>query len=837
MKQCVFHRLTLWLPLSACFLSLLCPPHAARTSPAPSDSVLHCVILDEEDWRRLGGQVAGKHAADRDVGEPRTVRMIYFLPSDRPYRQAVVDTMKARMVRLQRFFGEQMEAHGYGQMTFRYETDAAGEPVVHRLDGQHGDWHYHDRTSATVSKEVWQAYDSNYVVFFIVIDNRAGKTIGYAGGVRAGGVASGGKDGGAAYLPGRFGFHTAAHELAHAFGMGWHDYRDGDPVLAAGSGRQLSSCSVAYLSASPYFNPEVPLETDWKSLPVLELLSSQWYTAGLESTTVRLKVTAPHGLHQLIALVPTPGSLFVEILGCRDLSGETDTEIAFEYDGAIPSKSRRFPTTLSNPPAHTVGFLAVDRRGNRQYEKFTFAQRSPYHLTTLEGHFDAVRVVAFSPDGSLLASGSRDKMVKLWDMETREDIATLDIGKPNRQVTSLSFSPDGSLLAVGTVSGNTALWDVASRRLAGMLEGYTTWVTSLAFSHDGTTLVSGLLDDEDRIRVWDVASRQLIGVLRGHTKGVTQVAFSPDGGVLASCSSDGTVRIWDVAALRERYRLVRIGGGGIRSIAFSPDGKILAASDAKNAVIALWDVAARRNLADMDIVHNSWINHLTFSPDGESLATAGAGGTVIVRDVATGKVYEKFAHTGAVVSLAYCPDGSILASATTDGKVELWDTSEWVRRRPDRVEIVSGLGQQGVAGASLPSPFVVSVRDQNGDPFPGMPIIFNVTGGGALSVKAARTDTAGNAATTLTLGPAAGTNTVVARAAGLSPAVFNATAWGSPDVNGDGQVDFGDFVLFAQRFGTNRGDEGYDARYDLDGDGTVGFSDFVIFAGAFGLDA
>ena len=77
-------------------------------------------------------------------------------------------------------------------------------------------------------------------------------------------------------------------------------------------------------------------------------------------------------------------------------------------------------------------------------------------------------------------------------------------------------------------------------------------------------------------------------------------------------------------------------------------------------------------------------------------------------------------------------------------------------------------------------------------------------------------------------------NTVVARAADLAPAVFTAHAYGSPDVNGDGVVDFGDFVVFAQKFGTSRGDDGYDARCDLDVDGTIGFSDFLIFAGAFG---
>ena len=136
---------------------------------------------------------------------------------------------------------------------------------------------------------------------------------------------------------------------------------------------------------------------------------------------------------------------------------------------------------------------------------------------------------------------------------------------------------------------------------------------------------------------------------------------------------------------------------------------------------------------------------------------------MIVRDAATGKrgerfkVRARFPHIATPWTMAFWRGGSVLAVGTTNGKVELWDMSEWVRRRPERVEVVSGLGQRGVAGASLPAPFEVSVRDENGDPFPGIPVIFDVTGGGgALSRTAARADTAGNAATTLTLGPESG---------------------------------------------------------------------------------
>ena len=142
MKRRFVHRLPATLWLAACCLVLLCLPAAGSGSSPPGEGVEICGVEDREAWLRGHPVPAGKRSAELIKSEPRTVRMIYFLPNDRPFRQAVVDTMKARMVRLQAWFGQQMAAHGYGYMTFRYEADADGEPVVHRLDGDHGDTYY-----------------------------------------------------------------------------------------------------------------------------------------------------------------------------------------------------------------------------------------------------------------------------------------------------------------------------------------------------------------------------------------------------------------------------------------------------------------------------------------------------------------------------------------------------------------------------------------------------------------------------------------------------------------------------------------------------------------------
>ncbi len=144
----------------------------------------------------------------------------------------------------------------------------------------------------------------------------------------------------------------------------------------------------------------------------------------------------------------------------------------------------------------------------------------------------------------------------------------------------------------------------------------------------------------------------------------------------------------------------------------------------------------------------------------------------------------------------------------------------------------SGEGQQGPAGVSLTEPFVVEVRDQNGNPLASAQVTFAVaSGGGTLSTTTATTDSSGRASSTLTLGRGSGTNTVEVTVAELEPVIFSALAETSTDFDGDGVTNFADFFLFADAFG------GTDPRFDLDGSGVVDFGDFFIFADAFGQPA
>ncbi|KAE8372212.1 hypothetical protein BDV26DRAFT_298071, partial [Aspergillus bertholletiae] len=164
-------------------------------------------------------------------------------------------------------------------------------------------------------------------------------------------------------------------------------------------------------------------------------------------------------------------------------------------------------------------------------------------LQTLEGHSLSVRSVAFSPDGCMLASGSADETIKLWDTATGMLRQTLE--GHSLSVSSVAFSPDGCTLASGSGDGTIKVWDTATGMLRQTLEGHSFSVSSVAFSPDGCTLASG--SDDGIIKLWDTTTGTLRQTLEGHSHSVGSVAFSPDGCMLASGSDDETIKLWDTA--------------------------------------------------------------------------------------------------------------------------------------------------------------------------------------------------------------------------------------------------------------------------------------------------
>ena len=800
----------------------------ANASPVLPDSVHFCALDDHEAWERDHSHPASKRPANLNVGEPGTVRMIYFLPSDRPFRQEVVDSMKVMIRRVQSFYGEQMEAHGYGNKTFRVETDTGGQPLVHHLEGQHPDTHY--VSGGWPVSEIEQRFDLDVNIYVIVTDYSI-DAIPLAAGRFAGGFTSpDGKTNGYILVPSSVRFFTVAHELGHTFGLN-HDFRDNRYIMSYGWDERgvLSACAAEFLVVNPYFNPAIPIQEGQP--PAVELTSPNRYPAGSESVSVQLRVSDPEGVHQVILFATAGGDNVGTgssgLKACRGIGGEIDVVVEFEYDGGIPFEPG---SGLSDPAVHRIVVLAADTYGDVSETEFFLSEIPQQAIAFLEGHTERVEEVSFSPDGTLLASGSVDGTVRLWNVETHAPIATLEVGSA---VYAVSFFPDGTILAAGSGDGAVRLWNMRTGEQTGILEGHTEYVETVSFSPDGTMLASGAGYGDEPIRLWVVETGQPIGTLEGHERGVFSLSFSPDGKTLASASSDNTVRLWDVASRRQIVALGR-HNDLVAAVSFSPDGKSLV-SGSFDGTVRVWDVASRVPLASLE--HGGWVYSLSFSPDGKTLASASTAGTVWLWDVASRATLATLQGHAAnlVYSVSFSPDGTTLASGAPDNTVILWDVTEWTVPRPAALEIISGNGQHGAPGDTLAQHLVVEVRDQYGNPLTDAAVTFTVAaGGGALSVANATTGADGRAATTLTLGRQPGTNTVVATVSNTDPVTFSATGRAQADFDGDGKVGFGDFLLFATAFGRGQGDAEYDARFDLDGNGSVGFSDFVIFAGAFG---